>query len=303
MPAPAPPGTWTVTARQIPWEAASSRGPVLPLGRNVHHDSRNLAYPWRHSGRRLTSQLWARHGAILDQADLGSCTGNAETGALECDPCFAALPAAHPALDEDLAVRIYSLATSLDPFPGTYPPTDTGSDGPDAAKAAKSLGLISGYLHCLSLADVLDALEQHPAIIGLNWYDSMDQPSSSGLVTISPGASVRGGHEVLCRGKDDSARVLLLDNSWGTGWGKAGSFSMGYATLDRLLHEQGDATISLPLSVTPPGPVPPVPPGPDTNPDDIALALAVRGWSAGHHTGSNARAAAAFRAWLAAKGL
>ena len=151
-------------------------------------------------------------------------------------------------------MRIYSLATSLDPFPGAYPPEDTGSDGPDAAKAAMQLGLISGYLHCLSLADVLDALQQHPAIVGMNWYSSMDSPDSDGYVSISPGADIRGGHEVLCRGLDVDTQRLYFDNSWGPGWGNAGSFSMSYSTLDRLLHEQGDATISLPLGTTPPPP-------------------------------------------------
>jgi len=294
--------TWIITARQI----EQHHLPGMHLGRNVVHDSRNLSYRWQHSGAAPVSKMWVRHGGILDQGDLGSCTGNAETGALECDPCYAALPAGHPALDEALAVRIYSAATALDPFPGTYPPDDTGSDGPDAAKAAVQLGLASGYLHCLSLADVLDALQQHPAIVGLNWYDSFDGVGSDGYVSISPGASIRGGHEVLCRGLDVSSQRLYFDNSWGPDWGDKGSFSMSYATLDRLLHEQGDATISLPLGTTPPPPQPPPPPppgpGPDTNPDDRALALAVSNWSRAHHTGANERAAKAIQAWLRVKG-
>jgi hypothetical protein len=289
--------TWTVTARRI----EQHHLPGMYLGRNVFHDSRNLSYPWRHSGAAPASTMWTRHGGILDQGDLGSCTGNAELGALECDPCYAALPAAHPALDEALAVRVYSLATSLDAFPGAYPPDDTGSDGPDAAKAAKSLGLISGYLHCLSLADVLDALQQHPACVGLNWYDSFDSPASSGYVSISPGASIRGGHEVLCRGLDVSTQMLYFDNSWGPDWGNKGSFSMSYATLDRLLHEQGDATISLPLSVTPPPPQPPPPgPGPDTDPADVALARGITDWATSHSRFFKKERAAA-RAWLRAK--
>ena len=187
--------------------------------------------------------MWTRHGAILDQGQLGSCTGNAETGALECDPCYAALPAAHPALGESLAVAIYSAAEKLDGGAG-YPPEDEGSTGPSAAQAAKNMGLVSGYLHCFSLADVLDALQQHPVCIGANWYDSFDSPDSSGLVAISSGAQVRGGHEFLCRGLDVDAQLLHFDNSWGTSWGVSGSFSMSYDTLGRLLSEQGDATIS-----------------------------------------------------------
>lgn len=295
--------TWTTTRRRIPWEAASSRGPVMPLGRNVYHDSRNLAYPWQpREGRTLTSQLWTRHGAILDQGAAGSCTGNEQTGALECNPCFSALPAAHPALDEALAVKIYSAAETID-GDGPFPPNDNGSSGPSAAKAAKNLGLISGYLHCLSLAAVLDALEEHPVGLGINWYEGYDSPDSSGHVTIS--GSVRGGHEIICRGKDVSAQVVFCDNSWGAGWGNAGSFSFSWADLDRLLHEQGDGTVSLPLTTPVPVPVPvPVPPvpGPDNNPDDDALALATSNWARGHHTGANERAARAIQAWLTSKG-
>ena len=74
---------------------------------------------------------------------------------------------------------------------------------------------------------------------------------------------------------------------------------MSYATLDRLLHEQGDATISLPLSTAPPQPPPPGP-GPDTNPDDRVLAQAVTNWA---QSGSRVyrKERAAVRTWLRAK--
>jgi len=285
--------TWTVTAQRI----EQHHLPGMYLGRNVYHDSRNLAYPWqRQDGRELTSQMWTRHGDILDQGQLGSCTGNAQVGDLECDPCFAALPAAHPGLDETLAVAVYSSAEKIDGGQG-YPPEDEGSSGPSAAKAAMKLDLISGYLHCLSLADVLDALEEHPVCIGSNWYDSMDSPDSSGLVTISPGASVRGGHEYLCRGKDTGQRLVFLDNSWGTGWGKAGSFAYSWDTLERLLGEQGDGTVSLPLTTTPPVPVP-VP----ASSADLALFRQTLAWTDEHHAGAARAIALDIRTWAENKG-
>lgn len=291
------PDTWVTTYRRI----EQHHLPGMYCGRNVRHDSRNRAYPWRRSQGPLTSQLWPRHIGILDQADVGSCTGEEEVGALGTGPLWDALTAAERMqLTQALAYKIYSAAETLD-GDGPYPPQDNGSSGPSAAQAAKNLGLISGYLHCFSLADVLDALETGPVGIGSNWYEGMDNPDSTGLVKIS--GSVRGGHEYLCRGKDVSKQLVFLDNSWGTGWGSSGSFSYSYATLERLLAEQGDGTVSLPLTVTPPAPVPvPVPPGPDTNPDDDALALAITNWSRGRHTGSNAQAAKAVRAWLHAKG-
>ena len=287
--------TWTVRAQRI----EQNHLPGMALGRNVYHDSRNLAYPWTpREGRVLASQMWTRHGDILDQGEIGSCTGNAETGALECDPCFAALPVPHPALDEALAVRIYSAAETID-GDGPYPPNDNGSSGPSAAKAAKNLGLISGYLHCLSLEAVLDALEEHPVCIGSNWYDSMDQPDSSGLVTVSPGASIRGGHEYLCRGKDTGQQLVFFDNSWGTGWGKNGTFAYSWDTLGRLLGEQGDGTVSLPLDAQPPQPQPPQPPADDA---DLTLYRQTRAWTDEHHAGAARAIARDLRAWGTAKG-
>jgi hypothetical protein len=309
---PAAPGTWIVTRRRIPEHVV----PGKRLGRHVGHDSRNLAYPWRRAdGRQLTDQLWTRHIPILDQGEVGSCTGNAETGSLGSDPDYAALPVAygpggHQALNEQLAVAIYSAAETID-GDGPYPPNDNGSTGPSAAKAAMNMGLISGYLHCLSLADVLDALEEHPVCIGSNWYDSMDSPDSSGLVAISSGAQVRGGHEYLCRGKSVEDKLVFLDNSWGTGWGKGGSFSYSWDTLERLLAEQGDGTVSLPLSAPAPTPVPvptptPAPPGPNPGPGpddaDLALYRQTRTWAGEHHVGSNHQVAQDLSRWYAAKG-
>jgi hypothetical protein len=292
-------GTWTVTAQRI----EQHHLPGMYLGRNVYHDSRNLAYPWqRQDGRELASQMWTRHIPILDQGQVGSCTGNAETGSLGSDPDFGALPPSPPQLNEALALRIYSGAETID-GDGPYPPNDNGSSGPSAAKAAKNLGLISGYLHCLSLADVLDALEEHPVCIGSNWYDSMDRPDSSGLVSISAGASIRGGHEYLCRGKDVDRQLVFLDNSWGTGFGVKGSFSYSWATLERLLGEQGDGTVSLPLTVTPPAPVPvPVPVPVPADDADLALFRQTQAWAGEHHVGQNKAVAGDLARWYSAKG-
>ena len=236
---------------------------VIPgqrLGRHVRHDSRSLLYPWQQTGEALKDVLLTRHIGILDQGDVGSCTGNAETGALGTDPLYGTLPPDRQAqLNEALALALYSAAEDID-GDGPYPPNDNGSTGLSVCKAAKNGGWISGYVHCLSLASVLDAISAgHAVILGTNWYDSMDNPDSSGLVTISPGAQVRGGHEYLARGIDTANRLIRLDNSWGTGWGDQGSFCYSWDTLTRLLSEQGDGTVSVPLTQPSPQPVPPKP--------------------------------------------
>jgi hypothetical protein len=234
--------------------------PGRRLGRHVRHDSRSLLYPWQETGQELKDVLLTRHIDILDQGDIGSCTGNAETGALGTDPLYGTLPPERQGtLGEALALTLYSAAEVID-GDGPYPPNDNGSTGLSVCKAAKNAGLISGYVHCLTLTSVLDALSSgHAVILGTNWYDSMDNPDSSGLVTISPGAQVRGGHEYLARGIDTTNRLVRLDNSWGTGWGVEGSFAYSWDTLQRLLSEQGDGTVSVPVTQPPPQPQPPKP--------------------------------------------
>jgi hypothetical protein len=229
---------------------------VLPgkrLGRHILHDSRSLAYRYQRSGAALRSVLHTRHIGILNQGDVGACTGNAETGALGCDPFFATIPGAASLLNEAEALALYSAAEVID-GDGPYPPNDDGSNGLSVCKAAKNAGLISGYVHCLSLADVLDALQERPVIIGSNWYDSFDSPSSSGMIAITPGSAVRGGHEYVMRGIDVDAQTVFSDNSWGDDWGDGGSFTYSWETLEQLLAEQGDGTVSVPI--TSPAPVP-----------------------------------------------
>jgi hypothetical protein len=240
----------TVLREQIPELVV----PGKRLGRHIHHDSRSLAYRLRlPEGAVLRDVNWARHIPILDQGQVGSCTGNAMVGALGSDPLYGDLPVGHPHLAEAEALRIYSEAEVID-GDGPYPPNDNGSSGLSVCQAAKNDGLISGYTHSLSVTDFQVALQSGPVLLGCNWYDSFDSPDFSGLVSISPNAVVRGGHEVVCRVLQLSDSLIALDNSWGLSYGVNGMFAMKLATLDRLLGEQGDGTCPVPISK--PAPVP-----------------------------------------------
>lgn len=277
------------------------------LGRHVWHDSRSRSYPFDAAKVTIRTVTWARMIAILDQGNLGSCTGNAMTGGLGTTPVYEALPASHPTLNEAEAVKLYSAATSLDSYPGSYPPDDTGSDGLSVCKAAQQAGMLSGYTHCFDLNTALAALSAGPVLFGINWYDSFDSPASSGLVAISPNASVRGGHEIVARGLDTDTKLIYLDNSWGTGWGNEGSFSMSWDTMARLLGEDGDATVPVPVTQpapTPtPTPTPPTPPGPSPDSADVALWQGTQQWATGkHYTKSTKNVAADLKTWAAAKG-
>lgn len=231
--------------------------PGKRLGRHVDARLRQLARPYAGPRKAVTSVTWTRNIPILDQGDVGACTGNAMTGALGTGPLFAALPAG-VTLDENEALKLYSGAEDID-GDGPYPPNDNGSTGPSVAKAAEDDGLISGFTHYTDLDSTLQALMDGPVILGANWYSSFDAPAADGTVSIASDAYVRGGHEVLARSVDTAGQMIGLDNSWGTSYGVGGSFRMSYATLERLLSENGDTTAPQPLKAPAPQPVPPSP--------------------------------------------
>ncbi len=266
---------------------------VYSLGRFKQHDQRSRSYAFKATPRNLSSVTHASHIGILDQGELGSCTGNATVGALGCDPYF---PTEKVALDETLAVKVYSLATTLDGDPATYPPTDSGSSGLAAAKAAQQLGLISGYQHAFNASGALAALQAGPIIIGIDWYQSFFTPSSAGLISIARHDTVAGGHEVCVDGYDDANQLVWCRNSWADSWGVKGRFCMTVSTFSQLLTQDGDATILTPLSQPAPVPTPtPVVPVPDDL--DAVLWAENRVWAAARHVGANDKAAKSLTAW------
>jgi hypothetical protein len=284
---------FTIRQERIPEQVI----PGMRLGRHIWHDDRSRGYavPELPFGA-LASVTHERHIPILDQGNVGSCTGNAMDGALGTSPLFEPLPAGQD-LSETEALRIYSAAEVIDGN-GTYPPVDDGSYGLSVAKAAKNAGLISGYTHCFSRAAMLAALQSGPVIVGMNWYEGFDSPGPGGVVAIS--GSVRGGHEVVSRGVDMAAGLIEFDNSWGDTWGDLGSFRMPFAVLDRLLSVGGDVTVPLPLSVPAPVPVPVDWTHPDVQFGHDARVIA---WAAGTGTGSDEEyAAQQYQAWRHARG-
>jgi hypothetical protein len=170
--------------------------------------------------------------AALDQGSLGSCTGNAVAQCLSTRPFSAALTEAD-------AVAIYSRATRIDPFAGVYPPTDTGSNGASAWKAALDLGYTSiPSTPVVSLEELQGALQRVPCILGTDWYEGFFSPSNCGEMSIS--GRVAGGHEVQIIGWDRELKRIWVRNSWGD-WGVSRGQETGFAyfsvgTLRKLLN-------------------------------------------------------------------
>jgi hypothetical protein len=235
--------------------------PGMRLGRHVRHDPRSVAYRVARTATPETV-IWERKIPILDQGDLGSCTGNATVGVLGTEPYFSLLSADQQAsLSEDLAVAIYSGGTQRDTFPGVYPPEDTGSDGLSVAQEAKARGLISGYQHVMSVGEAHAAIQSGPFITGTLWFDGMFEPDSRGVVV--PKGKPAGGHEYEVRGYDLTVDEWIFDNSWTTGWGVGGSFRMKTEHYAYLLAQQGDGTTFVPITAPAPQPAPEPIPAPD----------------------------------------
>jgi hypothetical protein len=221
------------------------------LGRHIEHDpkSRNHDVEARSTvSTVIRPVLWARYSPILDQGNLGSCTGNALTGWLGCAP-HALTPQAASPYDEPFAVKRYERATATDTFSGTYPPDDTGSSGLAVCKAAKKDGIIGSYAWAFTVSGLLRALQHGPVIVGTPWLEGFDRPDSSGLVL--PTGSSRGGHEYLIRGVQparaggpiDGSAPLWGDNSWGVGFGVNGSFHYTVDAWAKLRAQQADCTV------------------------------------------------------------
>jgi hypothetical protein len=206
------------------------------LGRHVLHDPRSREFPAARAPK-VVSVTHAATGLPLDQGNIGSCTANALCGALDSAPDNAS----GKSYDESAAVQLYELETKLEGHP--YPPNDPGGTGLMVCKAAKQLGWITAYHHAFGLQHALEALVLQPVITGVNWYTSFDTPDQNGLVAIAPGATVRGGHEVVADGIDADNQLVWFWNSWGTVFAQGGRFCMSFSTWGQLLSEQGDVTV------------------------------------------------------------
>ena len=219
---------------------AQDHVPGMPLGRHVRHDPRSWNYPAPMADK-VVSVLHKRHGVPLRQSKkLGSCTGNAVAGLLMTDPFWRR----GRNLNEHHAVALYSRATHLDPFKGIYPPTDTGSSGLAAMKAAREHGYIESYGHAFGLDHALKTLVLTPVVTGVNWYDGFDHPSKFGRVKKK--GPITGGHEFLVVGIDADEKLVRACNSWGPDWADGGYFTFSWDAWEALLDEDGDVTTATP---------------------------------------------------------
>lgn len=212
----------------------------FPLGRNVEHDPRSRAFAFAPATEvPLRTKVWRRYGNVLDQGNVGACTGFAMAHTLNSAPNYVK---GEGTLKNPDGLRLYSRATSLDEFPGEYPPEDTGSSGLGVCKAAMEFGYITRYDWAFGFAAFLQALMHSPVAVGTYWYDQMFYPDVNGFVR--PLGQRVGGHEYVAAGIYSlTDRVLVFQNSWSKLWGVNGRFFMTFDDFATLLSQEGDAVI------------------------------------------------------------
>lgn len=143
-------------------------------------------------------------------------------------------------LDLELAVKGYSMATKIDPFEGTYPPTDTGSSGLAAAKVAVELGIAEKYIWYFKLDDLLRALQKHPISFGGLWtYDMFKANRQNPLVR--PTGENAGGHQWVLSGYNAVDNLIAGECWWGKDFGRNGRFYISVADFRGLFENRGDA--------------------------------------------------------------
>lgn len=180
--------------------------------------------------------MWVCAG-VLDQGEEGACVGFSWTHELIAEP--------YPTegLTNDNAREIYNLAKTLDDTPGE---DYEGTAVLAGAKAVKQKGYMDEYRWALSFDEVLLALSYRgPVVFGINWYESMYEPSNA---TVAISGNVAGGHAILGRGVNMERQAIVLHNSWGSSWGGGpdldpGDAYLSFDDLKRLLAEDGECCV------------------------------------------------------------
>jgi C1A family cysteine protease len=194
---------------------------------------------------------------VYDQGQLGSCTGNAIAGAIEFDEIK------QKAADIFTPSRLFIYYNER-VVEGTVN-SDAGAQIRDGIKTVAKQGACheqiwpyditkfrakpskaaytDGTKHTAvqyqrliqSLTEMKGCLAAgYPFVFGFTVYESFESASvaKTGIVPYpSTGEKVLGGHAVLAVGYDDASQRFIVRNSWGSGWGMKGYFTIPYSYL------------------------------------------------------------------------
>ncbi len=110
----------------------------------------------------------------------------------------------------------------------------------DCYEAAQG-DMIESYHRLLTHSDRVTCLsEGYPFVFGFAVYESFESQKTArtGVANLpAKGERMLGGHAVLAVGFDQKSKRFIVRNSWGTGWGMKGYFTMPFEYLDKLADD------------------------------------------------------------------
>ena len=194
---------------------------------------------------------------VYDQGQLGSCTANAISGAIQFEQKKQKITVFGPS-------RLFIYYNERD-MEGTVN-SDAGAQIRDGVKSDATLGVCPetewpydinqfatkptqqcytdgakceavGYqrLDSSNLNQLKGCIAAgFPFIFGFTVYDAFESPevAKTGVLNMpGPKEKVQGGHAVLAVGYDDSTQRFSVRNSWGKDWGIKGYFTIPYSYL------------------------------------------------------------------------
>jgi len=178
--------------------------------------------------RSVASAMWSSNDPWCgNQGNLGACEAFTQLDIATSKPrttSFATQAAFNAA-----AIAAYSWITANDPFPGAYPPNDTGSDSLSGCKWLVKQGLAKSCTVLSGAAAVKGAIQVGPVIVGMNWLENMFTPDRCGNLSIT--GAVAGGHAEAIQGYDVVADTWYIQNHWDNDWGICLGTHCGYHVL------------------------------------------------------------------------
>jgi C1A family cysteine protease len=223
-------------------------------------DHRDFSYAaTRAAIRKLPVRLDLRASCppVYDQGNLGSCTANAIGAAFEFELMKQNIPEFMPS-----RLFIYYNERAIEHCIGS----DNGAQIRDGIKSVNKQGVCPENMwqydikaftkrpgaKCYSEALKHQVLsyqrvvrdvnsmkgclaEGYPFVFGFTVYDAFESATvakTGKLDMPKKNEGVQGGHAVLAVGYDDGKKRFIVRNSWGTGWGLKGYFTMPYQYLE-----------------------------------------------------------------------
>lgn len=193
---------------------------------------------------------------VYDQGQLGSCTANAIGAAFQFDQKKQGLKDFIPSrlfiyynerdiegtTDHDSGAMIRDGVKSVNKqgvCPETMLPYDISNFTQKPPQTAYTEALKHVANQYSRVARTLQQMKGclasgFPFVFGFTVYDSFESPkvAQTGVVPLpGPGEQVLGGHAVVAVGYDEPSHRFIVRNSWGTGWGIKGYFTMPYSYL------------------------------------------------------------------------